>query len=128
MNLSKAIITLCATALFSTQAIAQDKLDILQVFDQFLLANHAASKCIKPDAETLGKFLGNFQVVTIRAAEEIKKRNKNPITNLDVQEIMKSRSDSQNQRVTEIIQSSGCSDPLIQDLLKRFQIQASLKF
>jgi hypothetical protein len=128
MNLSRAIITLCATVLFSTPAIAQDKLDILQVFDQFLLANHAASKCIKPDAETLGKFLGNFQVVTIRAAEEIRKRNKNPITNQDAQEIMKSRSDSQNQRVTKIIKSSGCNDPRIQDILKRFQIQASLKF
>ena len=128
MNLSKAIITLCATVLFSTQAIAQDKLDILQIFDQFLLANHAASKCIKPDAETLGKFLGNFQVVTIRAAEEIRKRNKSPISNQDVQEIMKSRRDSQNQRVEELIQSNGCNDPRIQDLLKRFQIQASLKF
>lgn len=127
MNVSKTIITLCATILFSAPAIAEDKLDILQIFDQFLLANHAASKCIKPDAETLGKFLGNFQAVSIRAAEEIRKRNKNPITNQDVQEIMKSRSNSQNQRVTEIVQSTGCSDPRIQDLLKRFQMQASLK-
>lgn len=126
MNVSKKIITLCATILFSAPAIAEDKLDILQVFDQFLLANHAASKCIKPDAETLGKFLGNFQIVTIRAAEEIRKRNPNS-TNMDAQKIMKSRSDSQNQRVTEILQSSGCNDPRIQDLLKRFQIQASLK-
>ncbi|MDD4910952.1 MAG: hypothetical protein PHP57_01525 [Sideroxydans sp.] len=126
MNVSKAIFTLCAAILFSAPAIAEDKLDILQIFDQFLLANHAASKCIKPDAETLGKFLGNFQIVTIRAAEEIQKRNPNS-TNQDAQKIIKSRSDSQNQRVTEIVQSSGCNDPRIQDLLKRFQMQASLK-
>lgn len=126
MNMLKAIITLYATLLFSGPAIAQDKLDILQVFDQFLLANHAASKCIKPDAETLGKFLGNFQIVIIRATEEVRKRNPNA-TKQEAQRIMKDRSDSQNQRVAEIIQSNGCNDPRIQDLLKRFQMQASLK-
>lgn len=126
MNMSKAIITLYATLVFSGQAIAQDKLDILQVFDQFLLANHAASKCIKPDAETLGKFLGNFQIVIIRATEEVQKRNPNS-TKQEAQQIMKAQSDSQNRRVTEIVQSTGCTDPRIQDLLKRFQMQASLK-
>ena len=52
MNLSRLIVTLCATILFQAQSLAQDKLDILQIFDQFLLANHAAIKCTK---ETLNK-------------------------------------------------------------------------
>lgn len=124
MKLSR-IATLCATILFSAQSLAQDKLDILQIFDQFLLANHAAIKCIKPEPETLARFLLNFQVVSIRAAQEIQKRNPN-FTNQDAQEFMKTRSDFQDQRVKEIIQASGCNDYRIQDLLKRFQMQADM--
>ena len=127
MNSFCKIITLCAIVVFSTPAIAQDKIDILQVFDQFLLANHAASKCIKPDRETLGKFLGNFQVVWVRSAEEIQKRDPKH-TREEIGRFMKAKSDSQDQRVKEIILSNGCNDPRIQDLIKRFYVQANLQF
>ncbi len=126
MNSFFKVITLCAIILLSVPAIAQDKLDIFQVFHQFLLANHAASKCIKPDREILGKFLGNFQVVWIRSAMEIQKRDPKH-TKEEIERFMKAKSDLQDQRVKEIIQSNGCNDPRIQDLIKRFYIQANLQ-
>lgn len=126
MNLARLIVLLCATFLFQTQSFAQDKLDILQVFDQFLLANHAAIKCIKPEPATLASFLVNFQIVNIQAALEIQRKNPN-FTNNDTQKFIKARSENQDRKVKEIIRISGCSDYRIQDLLKRFKIQADLK-
>jgi hypothetical protein len=113
--------------LSSLRANAQERLGILEIFDQFLLSHHAASKCIKPDSETLGRFLGNFQTVWMRSAEEIQKRHPE-YTIEEIGKLMEARNDFQDQRVNEVIQSNGCKDARIQDLLRRFQVQANLQF
>lgn len=126
MQLLGKILTLCILVISSPPAITEDKLDILEVFGEFLLANHAANMCAKPDAETLGKFSRNFQLVTKLATEEIQRQRQSSSYQYVIQ-FMKLRSSSQYQRVAEIVQSSGCNDPGILDLLKRFEIQANLK-
>lgn len=104
---------------------AQQKLDIIQIMGQFVQANHAASKCIKPDQSTLSKFLWNFHLVTVRAAEETKKR-KPELTEQQIAEKFKTASDAVAKQIDDVIRSNGCSDPRIQDLLKRFEVQANL--
>lgn len=107
-------------------AMAQQKLDIIQTMDQFLQASYAVSKCGKPDQATHSKFLANFQVVTLRAADEIKKRNPG-MSEQQVFETFRTSNTTVARQIDGVIQSGGCGDPRIQDLLKRFEIQANLK-
>lgn len=109
----------------STLAVAQ-QLDIMQIMGQFVQSNYAASQCIKPDQKTLSSFLTNFKVVSIRTIEELKKRNPEQ-SEQQIIANLKQRTGAVEKAISEAIRSNGCSDPRIQDLLKRFEIQANLK-
>jgi len=102
---------------------AQEKPGILEIFDQFALTNAAASKCTKPDNETLKHYLANFQMVSVYALMELQKqfpdRTKEQIT-----EAMKLKSDFLSQKVNDVVRDKGCNDAGIQDLIKRFHFQA----
>lgn len=112
------------TAVFP--AVAQQKLDIIQIMGQFVQVNYAASKCLKPDQDKLSRFLANFKIVTVRASEEIRKRNPS-MSEQQVAESFKKGSDIVENQINGVLVTSGCSDPRIQDLLKRFEIQVNLK-
>lgn len=68
-----------------------------------------------------------FHLVTVRAAEEMKKR-KPDLTDQQISEKFKTASDAVAKQIDDLIRVNGCSDPRIQDLLKRFEVQANLKF
>lgn len=106
-------------------AVAQ-QLDIMQIMGQFVQSNYAASQCIKPDQKILSSFLTNFKVVYIRTIEELKKRNPEQ-SEQQIIVNLKQRTGAVEKAISEAIRSNGCSDPRIQDLLKRFEIQANLK-
>ncbi len=105
---------------------AQQKLDIVQIMGQFVQASYAASRCIEPDKKTLTSFLTNFKIVTVRAAEELKKRNPKQ-SEQQVVNGLKQRTKAVEKAIDDVIHDNGCSDPRIQDLLKRFKLQANLK-
>lgn len=107
-------------------AIAEQKLDIVQIMGQFVQANHAASKCIKPDQKTLSNFLSNFRVVTVRAVEKLKKQNPGQ-SDQQIVDGLKQRTGVVEKMIDDTIRANSCSDLRIQDLLKRFEIQANLK-
>lgn len=109
-----------------TLALSQQKLDIIQIMGQFVQANYATSKCAKPDQQTLTKFNSNFKIVSVRAAEEMLKR-KPGASEQQVTEVFKKGSDAVQKQIDEVVAAKGCSDPRIQDLLKRFDIQANLR-
>lgn len=125
-NLVRTFFVLFAIALAASPASAQQKLDIIQIMGQFVQANHAASKCLKPDRDTLSHFLANFKIVTVRASEEMQKRNPG-MSEQQVAEKFKSGSDAVAKQIEGVLGTNGCGDPRIQDLLKRFEIQANLK-
>ena len=58
----------------STSSLAQNKLDIVEIMRQFILAEYAAKQCLRPDQQTLARFEANRRIVTIRATEEMLKR------------------------------------------------------
>lgn len=120
------ILMLITSLVFAPTVFAQQKLDIIQIMGQFVQANHAASKCIKPGQSTLSKFLGNFHLVTVRAAEEMKKR-KPYLTDQQISEKFKTASDAVAKQIDDVIRVNGCSDLRIQDLLKRFEVQSASK-
>jgi hypothetical protein len=111
----------------SPLAAAEQKLDIVQIMGQFVQASYAASRCIKPDQETLSRFLYNYKVVSIRAGEELKKRNPGQ-SDQQIVDSLKQRTGAVEKAIDEVIRTNSCSDPRIQDLLKRFEVQANLKF
>lgn len=111
----------------STSSLAQTKLDIVEIMRQFILAEHAAKQCLRPDQQTLARFEANRQIVTVRATEEMLKR-KPGATARQVAEWYARSTAPVLVHMDEIIRSKGCDDPRIQDLLKRFEIQANLKF
>jgi hypothetical protein len=111
----------------SPLAVAEQKLDIVQIMGQFVQASYAASRCIKPDQETLSRFLSNYKIVSIRAGEELKKRNPGQ-SNQQIADGLKQRTGAVEKAIDDVIRTNSCSDPRIQDLLKRFEMQANLKF
>ena len=111
----------------STSSLAQNKLDIVEIMRQFILAEHAAKQCLRPDQQTLARCEANRRIVTVRATEEMLKR-KPGATARQVAEWYARSTAPVLVHMDEIIRSKGCDDPRIQDLLKRFEIQANLKF
>ena len=111
----------------STSSLAQNKLDIVEIMRQFILAEYAAKQCLRPDQQTLARSEANRRIVTVRATEEMLKR-KPGATARQVAEWYARSTAPVLVHMDEIIRSKGCGDPRIQDLLKRFEIQANLKF
>jgi hypothetical protein len=105
---------------------AQQRLDIVQVMGQFVQARHAAGKCLKPDEQTLARFEANFRIVSARATEEMLKRMPGSTEQQVVQRFADGTAAVQK-KIDEVVLAKGCGDPLIADLLKRFEIQANLK-
>lgn len=112
---------MCVPAFFADQ-----KLDIIQIMGQFVQAKYAASQCLKPDQDTVSRFNSNFRIVSFRATEEMMKR-KPGLTETQVSEVFKKAADAVQEKIDEVIRTKGCGDSRIQDLLKRFEIQANLK-
>ncbi len=122
---AKTLLAIVAAAI-SPIAVAQQKLDIVQIMGQFVQANYAASRCIKPDQEMLARFLSNYKMVSVRASEELKRRNPGQ-SDQQIVEDLKQRTSAVEKAIDGVIREKGCGDPRIQDLLKRFEIQANLK-
>ena len=122
---TKGLIVFLVTAI-SPITVAQQKLDIVQIMGQFVQASYAASRCIKPDQETLSRFLFNYKIISVRASEELKRRNPGQ-SDQQIAEGLKQRTSTVEQAIDSLIREKGCGDPRIQDLLKRFETQANLK-
>lgn len=102
---------------------AQDGPDIVQIFEQFVTSSAAASKCIKPEQDTLNHFLANFQMVTIYASQELEKRYPQR-TKEQIMSAMKMQSEAISQKVFELVKQKGCDHTDIQEVVKRFHVQA----
>lgn len=119
---------LAAALLASTPAaLAQNKLDIVEIMRQFILAEHAAKQCLKPDQQTWARFEANRRIVVVRSTQEMLKR-KPGATVRQVSEWYARSTVPVMEHMDAIIRTKGCGDPRIQDLLRRFEIQANLQF
>jgi hypothetical protein len=111
---------------FSGVAQANDEIGVLKMFEQFTLSSAAAGKCIKPEQSELTAFLANYKITYIYALQEIKKRNPS-LTKEQAAEIIKKGGEKATQAVYSVIEEEGCDAPSIQNLLKRFHVQAKWK-
>ena len=118
-------ILLCIFLTYGT-AGATEKIDILKMFEHFALASAAVSKCIKPEKADLSSFLANYQMISFLVAKEIKNRKPN-FSKSQISSIMKVGSEKTTTAVHAVIEKEGCESPKIQDLIKRFHVQAKWK-
>lgn len=116
------------TVFFAPSVSAEEqKMNILKVYDQFVMANKAADLCAQPSQEQRKNNAKNYILVSMRAMQEIMKL-KPEFSKQNVIDVMQKRSKSLVETVDIMIKESGCSDPKTQDLLKRYEIQSNLKF
>lgn len=104
-------------------ALAQKGPDIVQIFEQFVTSSAAASKCIKPEQDTLNHFLANFMMVSIYASQELEKRYPSR-TKEEIMGAMQKQSDAISQKIFGLVQQKGCDHADIQEVIKRFYVQA----
>jgi hypothetical protein len=114
---------LCLLFFTANPVYAQGSPNILQIYDQFVTSSAAASRCIKPDKETLNHFLVNFRMVSSYASQELIKRYPER-SKEQIASVMKNRSDAITQKVFELVREKGCDDTSIQQAVKRFSVQA----
>lgn len=107
-------------------ALAQQGPDIVEIMRQFILAEHAAKQCLKPDEATWARFEANRRIVVLRSTEEMLRR-KPDATAVQASQWFARSTVPVMVQMDEIIRSKGCTDPRIQDLLKRFELQVNWK-
>jgi len=106
----------------STTCAAQGP-DILEIYDQFVTSRAATAKCVSPPPESLGRFLANFKTVSGYAAQEVKNRRPQ-MTAKQIQTLMKGRTGAITSKVNSLVAEKGCSNPDIQQVVRRFEVQA----
>lgn len=111
--------------LFSTTASAE-KVDILKILQDFTITNVAAGKCITPKDDELTAFLANYQMVYVSAVTELKKRDTS-LTNEQVENMLGAEAQKLTQLVVKLVETEGCESSKVQELIKRFRMQAVWK-
>jgi hypothetical protein len=98
----------------------------LYIFDQFLLAHHAVTKCGSPEAGRLVQFRRNLRSVAARAARELAESSPESSPE-QIEQMISARNAEREREVEAIVRAQGCDGPEIKTLLKRFEIRARLR-
>lgn len=104
---------------------AQGRVDIVNIFANFLASGVAANACNVVDKSTAAKFSANSTVVAIRAAMALKERNAT-MSEKELSEKITRWADTTKQAVKSEIDKNGCGSDRIQQLLKLYDRHAKL--
>jgi hypothetical protein len=107
-------------------SIANDEIGVLRLFDEFVSSGAAASRCASPDDMAAARFLSNFQWVSTHATREIGRQLPTSSSEEVVAELAR-RSKTIKDQTHALVRAEGCEAEKVQDLVKRFAIQASWK-
>ena len=100
--------------------------DILVLFDQFVSAGAAASRCASPSDAVAVRFLSNFQWVSMHATRELIRRIPQA-TNDEVAEALARRSQAIKEKTHALVRSEGCDSDSVRELIQRFAVQSTWK-
>jgi hypothetical protein len=126
--MKKAVLALAATlGVFCIQpaSFGQGRIDIIQIYENFLASRVAALGCDAVDKATEPKFLSNQYVVTIRATQALKERNGNLSDAELAAKVVAAQNATQAAVKTEIAQN-GCSSERIKGLLKLYKLHSEM--
>ncbi len=115
------------TLVFFTSLASHGKdTDILKIYNQFTAVSAASGKCLMPPKKELNSFLANYQMVTTLMYQEIRKR-KPDFSKEQINKAIVTGSNKVAAAVYKVIETESCNSPKIQDLIKRFHVQAKWK-
>jgi hypothetical protein len=103
----------------------QGRVDIVQIYENFLASRVAALGCDAVDKATETRFLSNQQTVTTRATQALKERNKSLSDAELAAKIVSAQGATQAAVKTEIAQN-GCSSERIKALLKLYKLHSEM--
>jgi hypothetical protein len=106
-------------------SFGQGRVDIVQIYQNFLASRIAAVECKSVDKTTEPKFLSNQLTVTVRASQALKERNPS-VSDADLAaKIVAAQNATQAAVKTEVAQK-GCSSERIQQLLKMYKLHSEM--
>jgi hypothetical protein len=114
------------TACASTNLLGQSKVDIIQIWQNFIASRVAAEECGAIDKNTDTHFLANLLDVTIRATQAIQERNSG-VSHDEMVGRMKSAGDEIRGKVDSEIKQNGCPSPRIQQLLSMYKMHSTMR-
>lgn len=106
-------------------AAAESRIDILEIFDQFMISNAVASRCEKPDEQKAAKFLANMNTVRIFATKKLMQMSKDA-TEKTIDKAAVERYRRIDKAISDVIAREGCDAPQIKEARKRFDVQAEM--
>lgn len=119
------LIAIMTTLSLAAPAAAKSKLDILTLFDQFMISKAVASKCARADEEKRAKFLLNMERVKFSATRRLKRMYPKATDEMIAKGSEQRQSELDN-GVSEMIAKEGCDSPQIKEALRRFDVQAEM--
>jgi hypothetical protein len=123
LNITRKVSILALFICFNSNA---ENINILKMYNQFTAVSAASGKCMTPQKDELTAFIANYQMVTTLMYQEIKKR-KPDFTEEQTKKAIKMGGSKVTSAVYEVIETESCNSPKIQDLIKRFHVQAKWK-
>jgi len=121
------LLTSCFSgALVAQPLVAQTPVDIVRIWQNFVVSRVAAEACKKVDDRANIQFQKNLLDVRIRAAQALQERN--PSKSLDEIAVqMTSAEGIIGNRVAETIKRSGCSTPETEQLIALYEMHSNMK-
>lgn len=119
------IIAIMTTLSLIAPAAAKSKLDIVTIFDQFMISKAIASKCARPDETKRAKFFLNMETVRFYATQRLKQMYPKATDEMIAKGAMQRQAEL-DKGASEIIAKEGCNSPQIKEALRRFDMQADM--
>lgn len=113
-----------ALAGFPALAAAQDGDDVLRLYDEFVSAGAAASRCANPSDQHAVRFLSNFQWISTHATRELGRRSPGLGGEQLAAELAR-RSSRLKDDTHTMVKSRGCDSLPVQQLVQRFIAQST---
>jgi hypothetical protein len=106
-------------------AYGQGRVEIVQIYENFLASRVAALDCGGIDQASEQKFLSNQMTVTLRAAQALKERNSS-LSDADLTSKVLALQNTLQANVKTEIAKNGCSSERIQQLLKLYKLHSTM--
>jgi hypothetical protein len=106
---------------------AEGRVDIVQIWQNFVASSVAARECGGVEKATEQNFLVNLTTVTTRATQALQERNPT-VSPADLTGKMEAASGQIKDKVEAEIKQNGCPSPKIQPLLQMYKIHAGMHF
>jgi hypothetical protein len=105
---------------------AQERMDITQIFEQFVMAKTAAGPCDAQEADFDRSWSVNFMAAMLRTIQAVRERNPSiPESRIDA--ALQSRVRRLRASVESLIDREGCALPNSQELQRLYRVQASMR-